>query len=295
LLLEAGDRFDFVILTRDGGRAALKVGGRDYACRGTDFSVDSLADILKGCEAVVHLAAARPRAGDEAEDWPAYLSNVAISAALWEGCRRAGVSNVVNLSSISAYGAGNRLPFSEDQKPLPDGCYGWSKAAVESLADYYNRKFGMRIKSLRVAQVVGLGEREKFMLMTFIKRAAVGEPLTVYGEGAGRREYVYIRDVASAIAAALDKFDLRGIYNIGTGVSTSHRELAELVNQVFDNRGNLRFAPDVPEDKSHRLMDIRRAEREMEWKAEWALRGALEDIRRTMNCVRNEVTKQTPG
>jgi UDP-glucose 4-epimerase len=263
---------------RDG---EIEIDGYAYKYVWTDYSGERLPEQLKGCEAVVHLAARRPRGQEDA--FAEFIENVSISANLFEACRLLGIKNVVNISSISVYSHENPLPWSEDQLIQPLNVYGVCKAAVENIGHVYTFSHKIRVKSLRLAQVVGLGEREGFMLTEFIKRASRKETLFVHGEGVGRREYVYVKDVVDAIHAALMKSGLAGVFNIGSGENISHCELAEMINEVFDNKENVRFLPDYSDDKAIKVMNLSKTRSILDWRAKWPIREAFVDMRKSLN------------
>jgi UDP-glucose 4-epimerase len=267
------------VLGRGEGSRSLCAAGERFAYAATDYSVESLVRILPGHDAVVHLGAAK-----FSRDWgvETYLQAVGVAAALLEACRRVGLTNVVLMSSRTVYSAHNALPWSEEARVVPQNLYGAAKAAVEILGEFSSAHQGLRCKSLRLAQVLGHGERGGYLLNTFIRQAAAGETLLVYGSGSGRREFIYVKDVAAAILAALDKGQVSGIFNIGTGAAVSALELAELVNDVFDNAGNLARRPELPEDAGTHLLDVAKARRQLDWSAHWTLAAALRDMRATL-------------
>ena len=272
------DEHDLIVLGRNREIIIPCVAKSAYTYLQTDYSKTHLCELLKGNDAVVHLAAKRTNTGGFESCWP----NMAISYNLFESCLETGINNIVALSTISVYSEANPLPWSENQKVSPLSLYGISKVTMENLAEYYNKVHDLNIKCLRVAQVLGLYERGGFMLNTFIEQAFRKEKLKVYGKGEGRREYIYVKDVVSAIRKALDENLAAGIFNIGTGANISHLELGKLINDVFDNKDNLTLVPEKEEDKSIYLMDISKAEKLMGWTPQWTLADGLSDIRHIM-------------
>jgi nucleoside-diphosphate-sugar epimerase len=279
LIKKLGGGNDLIVLGRKNVEA-IQVGGNTYKYVSTDYSKERLQGQLIGCEAVVHLAAKRP-GKDTGETFDAHYENIRISADLFEACRILNINKIIHMSSRSVYGPANSVPWSEEQAARPASYYGIAKLAVEKLAENYNSRYGMEIVSLRAAQVFGVGEREGYIMAEFIKSASAGQALTVYGRGEGRREYIYIKDIVDAVESALGK-KARGVYNAGTGMNYSHKELAEIINEVFDNTGNIKYMPDMPEDKGVCLMDTAMIRRELGWEPKWMLKDALMDMKKIL-------------
>lgn len=235
------------------------------------------AEDLKKCDGVVNLAAKRPCGKFVIQD---YFYNIDIAVKVIESCRESGIKNVVTISSRSVY-SDERLPWKEEQSNIPVNLYGAAKAAVDDIVKLYNIQYDMCIKSLRLAQVLGLGERKGYLLNTFIDRAAKKETLEIWGTGEGKRQYIYVKDVVSAIMAALGS-QSGGIYNIGMPGSISTRELEKLINHVFDNEGNFRIYKDKKEDLSNKEMDVTKAKRDLGWEASYTMETALNDIKKTI-------------
>lgn len=281
ILKTYGSMHELIILGRSNLADPLAIEGKSFRYIRTDYSISALVEQLdKDIEGVIHLAAKRPKSQGANEDFGEYLDNIEIASNLFEACRLLQINNIVNISSRSVYGTSNSIPWTEDMRVDPDIFYGVSKATVENIANYYNKRFDMQIKSLRLAQVLGLGERKGFMLMNFIDQAVDKKILEVYGLGRGKREYVYIKDVIDGIMTALEAKDKSGAFNIGTGIATTHRDLALAINEVFENEGNIKFLPEKKEDQSICLMDIGETYRILNWKAKWGLKEALHDIKR---------------
>lgn len=283
LLRDFGDRYQFIII----GRKKIEEDyivfeNRRYEYRVTDFSRESLKDVLVGIDGVIHLAAQRPSVNYKEEGFAVSMSNINLSLNLLDACIANDIKNIVFASSISNYSEENELPWKEDMLVQPWGYYGIGKVAVENICHFYNIRNKMNIKNLRIARVLGVGEREGFMLMNFINQASRKETLKLYGKGIGRREYIYVRDVASALISAIEKPEKSGIYNIGTNVNTSHKELAEVINIVFENEGNILLMEDKPEDTMQFLMDSSKAKNELHWEAKWELKEALLDMKQIM-------------
>lgn len=234
-------------------------------------------EILGECDGVVILAAKRFVKGFSMED---YFSNIRLAMDLVDSCRKADVRNIVLLSSTGVY-SDSRIPWKETEANIPANLYGASKLAIDEMIQLYNREYGLNIKSLRLAQVIGMGERKGYLLNTFIDQAIRKETLSIWGTGAGKRQYVYIKDVVSAILAAL-KSERPGVYNIGIEGCISAYDLAMVINQVFDNEGNYKVYAEKPEDLQTREMDVSKAKRDLNWETAYTVKTALLDIKKTV-------------
>jgi nucleoside-diphosphate-sugar epimerase len=134
-------------------------------------------------------------------------------------------------------------------------------------------------KSLRMA-LITLSERRGIMLGTFIQQAIRKQTITVYGEGTGVREMIYVKDAAAAIEAAIDAPEQRGVFNIGSGVATSHNELAAIVNKIFA-RGSAEIVHDLGKDEASTRypMDHSKASQLLGWNPEYTTEQALLELK----------------
>ncbi|MBR6594387.1 MAG: NAD(P)-dependent oxidoreductase [Clostridia bacterium] len=264
--------------------AGNSVRGLDYAkprqtVDGFEFvDLSATCDVygaLQDCDAAVLLAARRPTASFSHGD---YSFNVSLGAEYFSVFHSLGIKNVVFASSTAAY-SGGAMPWRETDACPPYSMYGASKAATDALALYYNASKGMNIKCLRFAQVIGMGERKGFLLNTLIDNAIAGRTQIIYGHGSAKKQYIYVKDVSAAILAALSKGDCGGIYNIGMRYSYSALELAQCINRVFGNEGNLVHDYTKPESTDCFLMDVTKAERELGFTAAYGLEDAFCHIR----------------
>jgi len=241
----------------------------------TDYTRDSLTEILEFVEVLVHLAARPVR-----KDFPNiddYNWIIRISENLFKVCAGLGIQNAIFVSSRMVYSPGiNKIPFLESEPVYPDNLYGVSKLTAENIG-FYNK---LNLKSLRVTEVRDFSERSGRLMMTFIKQALEKQPITVYGDGSGQREYIYVKDVASAIKAAIQKPEIKGVFNIGSGVGTTNKELAELIRDIFsEGESKIVYDQTKTEAPSKYPMDSTLARKVFGWKPKYSLKQALEDMK----------------
>ena len=140
---------------------------------------------------------------------------------------------IVFPSSRLVYGKPRYLPVDENHPLNPESIYAAHKLAVENYHLIYGHLYGMKATVLRVSNPYGpmqAGEARAYGIANlFIQAAVSGKPITLFGDGGQRRDYLFIDDLVDALLKAAATEQSRGkIYNIGDGDGTSLLELAEM-------------------------------------------------------------------
>ena len=144
-------------------------------------------------------------------------------------------STVVMVSSGGTlYDTGSTPPYVEASPTLPLSAYGRAKLDLEALLAS-RRPAGTHV-TLRVSNAYGPGQRAangQGVIAYWLQAARNGEDLTVFGDPATSRDYVFVDDVARALALvhAADG-PLPAVVNVGSGRATSLADLAETVLDV---------------------------------------------------------------
>lgn len=244
----------------------------------SDYSTAKLCENFKNCECLVHLGAKKSSAKDE-ESIVNFYTNITSSEAVFRAALNLNIKNIINISSRCVYSPELSIPYVESVT-MPLNNYGIAKLCTENIAALYNRKYNMSIKSLRVAQVISNDKEENSLFSVYLKNAIKGEQLKVFGEGKSSKEYIYIKDVCSAVIEGCKRKEVKGSFNIGTGITTSNRELADLFCEIFENDKGYSLLKDKTEDGLHFLMDESKTEAELGFRSRYSLKEALEDIKR---------------
>jgi UDP-glucose 4-epimerase len=148
------------------------------------------------------------------------------------------VRKVIYASTCAAYGDVNSGYINEDHSIEPVCFYGASKYMAEIYVRLFYELFGLDYCILRYANVYG--PRQKFngeggVIPIFINNLIKGVQPVIYGDGEQTRDFVYVKDVAAANIAALNK-GARGTFNIGTGIETTVNELySKICNAMKSN------------------------------------------------------------
>lgn len=230
-----------VALTRD---ASDCTGSEKLIWRETDYSKESLELALQDVEVIVHLAGVRGTTTNR-ED---YVINETITENILKAMVTCKVSRIVFASTISVYNDVSTIPWKEDSKLEARTMYGESKIACEKMIVDYAQKNGFVYSILRIAQVIGLGEKRRGMMNVFIDTAKAGGELKVIGKSVAKRQYVYVEDLVKAMKILAMQIE-RGnqIFNVGMIKSYTNLEIAKIVNEVFENITPINYDDSQPE------------------------------------------------
>ena len=230
-------------------------------------------------EVVAHLAA-QAAVGRSVVD-PAFDASVNIAGGLnlLDCCRRFGVRRMIYSSSGGAgYGDTDVIPTPEEHASRPASPYGITKVAIEQYVDALGTLWGMRGISLRYANIYGPRqnpEGEAGVIAIFCNRLLSGRPLLINGDGLQTRDFVYVEDVARANVLALEREDITGSINIGTGVETSVTAIADALRSAAGSGAAPIHGPVRPGEQRRSCLDAALAERSLGWRPGVPLRDGL--------------------
>ena len=241
-----------------------------------EYSPEALEKALSGCDSVV-IFAAKKVSQNEKQSLMLYNDNIKILENTLIACTNLGIKNIIYLSSRCVYSNRQKSPVKENGELAPINYYGISKLSCELLCGYYNRHFGTNIKILRLSQVIG-NDKNGYLISLYTENAAAGKPLLVYGASAGKRDYIYVKDVCRAIWLALQKYALCGVYNIASGIGTTNSELAKAIIDGFHSRSEIEVLTDKKEDTSVCYLNTEKAKNELGFWRQYSLTDAFSDI-----------------
>jgi GDP-4-dehydro-6-deoxy-D-mannose reductase len=233
-------------------------------------------------DTVVHLAG-RSFVPESWKEPAAYIDcNVMGTAAALEYCRQHG-ANLIFLSSYM-YGNPDSLPIKETAPIRVNNPYALSKKLAEDVARFFSDRFGLHVSVLRLFNVYGPGQGEKFIVPSVIRQVRSGSSVQVK-DLEPRRDYVYVTDVTDAIARAMSIERGFGVYNIGSGVSHSVEQLIRQVQSAWQT--SLPVVSDGerrPDEIMDTVADISEARHWLGWEPKVSLSDGLRDMRL---CERN--------
>lgn len=239
------------------GRDVIVLGRRTERPKGLHVKVkyqscdygdrNNLRQHIRDCEEIIDLAYATVPQTSFANPIFDLQANLAPSVALLEEAKELNHLRrlVITSSGGTIYGPAIRLPIIEDDKTAPISPYGITKLTIERYALMFHQLSGLPITIVRPANAYGLGQKPftgQGFIATAIGRILRREPITVYGESGTIRDYLHVKDIASGILSALENGGLGEIYNLGSGIGRSNREVLEIIQPMAEKKG---FAIDI--------------------------------------------------
>lgn len=204
---------------------------------GSILDATLLAEVVRGADAVVHLAA-RPSVPRSLDDpLASHHANATGTLQVLEAARAAD-AHVVVASSSSVYGDTTVLPKSEDLASRPMSPYAVSKLATEAYAGAYAASFGLSTLAFRFFNVYGplqaAGHAYAAVIPAFLDAALRGQPLVVHGDGKQSRDFTYVGTVTEILSdAVVRRVTSDGPVNLAFGSRTTLLELIALLQELL--------------------------------------------------------------
>ena len=266
----------------------LVSGRADNVPSGATFVRGDCGDVelvrsLGSFEACVHFAA-RIEPGESMKYPERFFSNnVGSTFRLLDALVQSGVGRFVFSSSCAVYGNQVVMPIDELRPPGPESPYGQSKRMVEEGLGWLVSLGRLRAATLRYFNAAGatLAHPERhnpeIHLIPIALDVAAGRRghLDIFGsdyptpDGTCVRDYVHVSDLAEAHVLAITAVDHRELtLNLGFGVGSSNRQVAESVQRVTGRDFEIRYGERRPGDPAEAVANIDLAREVLGWRPE---------------------------
>lgn len=192
---------------------------------------------------------------------------------------------LVSASTAEVYGLQGKRPLNEDLALKPSSPYAVSKAAADLYLQMMFQTYDLNGTILRPTNTYGRKFDTSFIVEYLITHMLKGEKVYV-GAPDSVRDYMYVDDHVNAYLTVIESAKANGqVYNAGTGVGTSNRELAEIVaEKVGYDKKRLTFGaypPGYPyrpsiSDQPSIVLDSTKIKRELNWTPMVSLGGGID-------------------
>ncbi|MDQ6671158.1 MAG: GDP-L-fucose synthase [Chloroflexota bacterium] len=231
---------------------------------------------------IIHLAAVVGGIGaNRARPGEFFYQNLIMGTELMEQARLGGVQKFVAVGTICAYPKYTAVPFREGD--LWDGYpeetnapYGLAKKMLLVQAQAYRQQFGFNGVYLLPTNLYGPGDNfhptNAHVIPDMIRKChdaidSHAQVINLWGTGNPTREFLFVRDCAEGVVAALEHYDRSEPVNLGSGEEIRISDLAHLIAEATGFEGEIRFDPTQPDGQPRRKLDTSRALEQFGWKS----------------------------
>lgn len=183
-----------------------------------------------------------------------------------QACLANQVKRLAFSSSASVYGDAVEEPMTEDHPFNFENFYGATKVAGEAMARAMYQRYGLPYVGLRYMNVYGPQDyRAAYIavIMRMLDAIEREEPLTIYGDGSQAYDFVFVTDCAAANVCAMCADTTDRFYNVGGGVRTTIKELADALLRITGSEAGTRYEPEGLTFVKNRIGSTERANAEI--------------------------------
>jgi GDP-L-fucose synthase len=180
------------------------------------------------------------------------------------------VKKLLNLGSSCIYPKDAPQPLKEEylltgELEITNKPYAIAKIAGIELCDSYREQYGCNFISVMPTNLYGTNDNydlnSSHVLPALIRKFITAKKensknVEIWGSGNVKREFLHVDDLADACYFLLLKYNNTGIINVGWGQDLTIRELAELISEIIQFKGELFFNTKMPDGTPRKLMDV---------------------------------------
>ena len=248
-----------------------------------DLSSLESSNTIEQADALLHLAWSSLPATSEQnprQEWQHDLPRLEKMLAAMSASNAANRIHFIFFSSGgTVYGNANGHPSNESDECKPIGWYGRAKRAAEEIIKAHAARHGLACTILRISNPYGYPvpqSRAQGIIPHALRCAVTGQPLTLWGDGHAKKDFLYYTDFLSALDQVIAR-RLTGTFNLSAGESHSVREVIALVEKHTGRKVELQCQPGPKWDVQDSRLDNRRIVSAANWKPQVSI---SEGIRR---------------
>lgn len=196
-----------------------------------------------------------------------------------ESARQNNVKKIIFASSAAVYGEPEYLPIDPSHRTKPMSPYGLSKYTVEQYLKLAKDIYGIDYTILRYSNVYGPRQDahgEGGVVAIFSDKIAAGEPPVIFGDGEQTRDFIFVKDVAAANAAALTNGSGM-VLNVASSEKISVNELFTKMAAVSGKDLQAAYLDTREGDIRHSLLDNTLTKESLNWEPKYGLEAGLKE------------------
>ncbi len=247
--------------------------------KGSITDRDLVFKVMNGTDYVHHLAAfiSVPESIERPDE--CYDININGLINVLDASKEFGVKKVIFSSSAAVYGANPESPKRITTIAEPKTPYGLTKLEGEEHLKSFYQLHNLGTVSLRYFNVFGPRQDPKSQyaaaIPIFIYRALKNEPIIIYGDGSQTRDFIFVKDVVEANIVAATQPNVNGVFNIGSGVAISIKDIAKIIIKETGSKSEIVYEDERPGDIKHSLASISETEQALNFSPKYEIKTGL--------------------
>ena len=245
---------------------------------------------VKNQDIVIHLAAKVGGIGfNQEKPGELFYDNIIMGTQLIEAARQERVKKFVAIGTVCAYPKETPVPFREEDLWLgypeeTNAPYGLAKKMLLVQGIAYRQQYGFNSIFLLPLNLYGPGDnfdpKSSHVLAAIIKKVNDAKRenkdyIELWGTGRATRGFLYVEDASQGIILATKNYEKPDPVNLGYELEISIKDLAELVCNLMDFKGEIRWDTTKPDGQPRRSLDVSKAEKEFNFRAETNFKDGL--------------------
>lgn len=193
-------------------------------------------EAMKGCDAVLHLAAliAIPFSYHSPDTY--VDTNIKGTLNVLQAARELGVKRVIHTSTSEVYGTAKFVPITEEHPLQGQSPYSATKIAADQLAYSFYTSFDLPVVTVRPFNTYGPRQSARAVIPTIITQIANGQSAIKLGAVAPTRDFSYVQDTVTGFIASLTSdVGLGEVINLGSNFEISIGETAQLIAERMNS------------------------------------------------------------
>lgn len=209
-----------------------------------------------------------------------YYDNLVMGANTMEAARRAGVEKYINIVAGCSYPGEYEGGVMKEEiywnGPLHPSVvtYGITKKVQTVQGMVYKKQYGFRSVHIILTNMYGPGDHFEpdrshalgALIRKFHEAKINNKPdVEIWGTGKPIREWLFVEDAAKGIVLAAERYDEVEPFNMGTGIGHSITELANIIKEIINYKGEIKYDTSKPDGAIKKVMDITRMKTILQW------------------------------
>lgn len=232
-------------------------------------------------QAIFHLAAQTSVPISVREPERDAKTNIMATIHLLDAAAQASVKHFIMAGTGGALSSEDvKLPTDEAHADKPRSPYAIAKVASEFYGSFFRKTRGLNFTSFRFANVYGPRQNphgEAGVIAVFCKRMLANEPVRINGNGLQTRDYVYVKDIVTALLLGLGKVKAKGPFHLGTGKEIDVKTLFNKISILTGYKSKPQKAPADIGAPKRSVLDSHKARKEFGWSPKVSLEQGLKE------------------